>query len=136
MSNVWYDKVLTRIGRGLLDLNALTTPKIIAIESGLYTFSQDHEFLSDVIASSRIATTAMASVVFGTVEGWLDAADVVFTTPTAAKEAVALIIYDDTGVEATSPLLIFVDDANILPITTESGKDLEIVWQGTGIVRL
>lgn len=136
MSNAWYDKALTRVGSGLLDLNALSNPKIIAIESGLYSFSQSHEYLSDVIASSRIATTAMASVVFGTVEGWLDAADVVFTSPTAAKEAVSLIIFEDTGVEATSPLLIFVDDANILPITTESGKDLEIAWQGTGIARL
>lgn len=136
MRNAWYDKALTRVGSGLLDLNALSNPKIIAIESGLYSFSQSHEYLSDVIASSRIATTAMASVVFGTVEGWLDAADVVFTSPTAAKEAVSLIIFEDTGVEATSPLLIFVDDANILPITTESGKDLEIAWQGTGIARL
>lgn len=136
MSNAWYDKALTRVGSGLLDLNALSNPKIIAIESGLYSFSQSHEYLSDVIASSRIATTAMASVVFGTVEGWLDAADVVFTSPTASKEVVSLIIFEDTGVEATSPLLIFVDDANILPITTESGKDLEIAWQGTGIARL
>lgn len=136
MRNAWYDKALTRVGSGLLDLNALSNPKIIAIESGLYSFSQSHEYLSDVIASSRIATTAMASVVFGTVEGWLDAADVVFTSPTAAKEVVSLIIFEDTGVEATSPLLIFVDDANILPITTESGKDLEIAWQGTGIARL
>lgn len=136
MRNAWYDKALTRVGSGLLDLNALSNPKIIAIESGLYSFSQSHEYLSDVIASSRIATTAMASVVFGTVEGWLDAADVVFTSPTASKEVVSLIIFEDTGVEATSPLLIFVDDANILPITTESGKDLEIAWQGTGIARL
>lgn len=136
MNNVWYDKALTKVGRGQIDLNALTNPKIIAIEESLYTFSQDHEFLSDVIAGARIATTAMASVVFGTVDGWFDAADVVFTAPTAAKNTVALIIFEDTGVEATSPLLLFIDDANILPIITETGKDLEVAWQGTGIARL
>lgn len=136
MSNVWYDKALTRIGRGLLDLNALTNPKIIAIENSLYTFSQSDEFLSDVVVGARIASTAMATVTFGTAEGWLDAADVVFTLPTAAKNTIALIIYEDTGTEATSPLLLYIDEANILPITTETGKDLEVQWQGTGIARL
>jgi len=136
MSRVWYDKALTKIGRGLLDLSSLTDPKIIAIEDLLYTFDQNHEFLSDVIAGARIATTALAGDTFGTPEGWFDATDVVFTAPTADKKVVALIIYDDSGVEATSPLLLFIDEANILPITTETSKDLEIEWQGTALARL
>jgi len=136
MSNLWYDKVLTKIGRGQLDLNSLTDPRIIAIEDGLYSFSQTHEFLSDVIAGARVATTALVSDVFGTPEGWFDANDVVFTTPTAGKIVNALIIYDNLASEAISPLLLFIDDANILPIITESSKDLEIEWQGTAIIRL
>ena len=136
MSNVWYDKALTSVGRALLDLDSLSDPRIIAIEEDLYTFSQTHEFLSDIPAGARIATTTMAAVDFGTIEGWFDASDVVFTTPTGSQVVKALIIYEDTGVEATSPLLLFIDEANIIPVTTETGKDLQIGWQGTAIARL
>lgn len=136
MSNVWYDKALTSIGRGLIDLNSLSNPKIIAIEIDLYSFSQAHEYLSDIPAGARIATTVLTTVTFGTPEGWFDAADVIFTTPTGSKEVKALIIYDDTAVEATSPLLLRIDEATILPKITESGKDLEVLWQGDGIARL
>lgn len=136
MSSVWYDKALTKIGRGLLDLSSLTNPKIIAIEENLYVFTQGHEFLSDVPAGARLSIAALTNAVFGVTDGWLDGDDVTFTAPTADKVVKSLIIYDDSGTEATSPLLLFIDEANILPITTEASKDLEIIWQGISIARL
>jgi len=134
--NAWYDKTKTTIGKAGLNLNTLSNPKIIAIEEGLYTFSQAHDFLDDIPVGARLATATMASVTFGvSLESYLDAADTTFTTP-AVGVVEALVIYNDTGVEATSPLILYIDSGVTLPITTESARDLEIIWNANGIAKL
>ena len=136
MSNQWYDKTLTTIGKGNLDLNSLSDPKMIAIETGLYTFSQAHDFLDDIPVGARLATVSLSSVTFGSsLEGYLDAADPTFVTP-AIGTVVAFIIYNDTAVEATSPLLLFIDTGVTLPITTETARDLEVEFNSNGIAKL
>lgn len=136
MSNQWYDKTKTTIGKGNLDLNTLSNPKMIAIKTGLYTFSQAHDFLDDVAAGARLATVSLTSVTFGvSLEAYLDAADPTFITP-AVGTVVAFVIYNDTGNEATSPLILFIDSSVTLPITTESGRDLEITFNSNGIAKL
>ena len=136
MSN-WYDKTLTEIGKGNIDLSTLTDPRLIAInDAGLYTFSQAHDFLDDVAAGARLATQALSSVTFGVSgEGWLDSADPTFITP-AVDIVTAFIIYDHTGVESTSRLLLYIDQGLNLPITTESGRDLEVLFSANGIAKL
>jgi len=65
MTLEWYDKTLSKIGKGLMDLNNLSDPKIVAVTSG-YVFSQAHEFLSDISSPDRVAVPAsMTNVVFG-----------------------------------------------------------------------
>jgi len=136
MSNTWYDKTKTTIGTGGLDLSSLTNPKMIAIEEGLYTFSQAHDFLNDVPVGARLATVSLSSVTFGvSLEAYLDAADPTYLTP-AVGTVVAFIIYDDSGAEATSPLIVFIDSGVTLPITTESGRDLEVTFNANGIAKL
>lgn len=132
----WYDINKTKIGNNTLDLGALTDPKMIAIEEGLYTFSQAHEFLDDVPVGARLDSVDLASVTFGTSsESYLDAADPTYVSP-AIGNVVAFIIYEDTAVEATSPLLLFIDSGVTLPILTESGRDLEITFNSNGIAKL
>lgn len=134
--NEWYDKTITTIGKAGLDLNSLSDPKMIAIETGLYTFSQAHDFLDDVPVGARLATVSLSNVTFGvSLDAWLDADDPTYLTP-AVGEVVAFVIYDDSGVETTSPLIVFVDSGIILPITTESGRDLEIIFNSNGIAKL
>lgn len=136
MSNQWYDKTKTTIGLGNLDLSSLSDPKMIAIEEGLYTFSQGHDFLNDIPAGARLATVDLSNVTFGvSLESYLDADDPIFLTP-AIGEVVAFVIYNDSGVESTSPLIVFIDSGVTLPITTESGRDLEIAFNGNGIAKL
>lgn len=135
MSNQWYDKTKTTIGKGNLDLNSLSNPKMIAIKSS-YTFSQAHDFLNDIPSGDRLATVSLSTVTFGvSLEAYLDAADPTFLTP-AVGTVVAFVIYNDTGVETTSPLLLFIDTGVGLPITTESGRDLEITFNANGIAKL
>lgn len=136
MANTWYDKTKTTIGKGGLDLNTLSDPKMIAIETGLYTFSQAHDFLNDIPVGARLATVDLTSVTFGvSLEAYLDAANPTYITP-AVGTVVAFIIYNDTAVEATSPLLLFIDSGVTLPITTESGRDLEVTFNSNGIAKL
>lgn len=136
MANVWYDKTKTTIGKAGLDLNALSDPKMIAIETGLYTFSQAHDFLDDIPVGARLATVDLTNVDFGvSLEAYLDADDPTYLTP-AVGTVVAFVIYEDTAVEATSPLIVFIDSGVTLPITTESGRDLEITFNSNGIAKL
>lgn len=65
----WYDKTLSKIGKGLIDLNSLSNPKIVPVTSG-YVFNQAHEFYSDITPAERVATeVAMTNVVFGPAAG-------------------------------------------------------------------
>lgn len=124
------------IGSGGLDLTSLSDPKMIAIEEGKYTLSQAHQFLSDVPVAARLATVDLTSVTFGvSLESYLDANNPTYLTPPVGT-VVAFIIYNDTAVEATSPLLIFIDSGVTLPITVESGRDLEITFNANGIAKL
>ena len=136
MANTWYDITKTAIGTAGLDLSSLSDPKMIAIETGLYTFSQTHDFLDDIPVGARLATVDLANVTFGvSLEAYLDADNPTYTTP-AIGTVVAFVIYEDTAVEATSPLIVFIDSGVTLPITTESGRDLEITFNSNGIAKL
>lgn len=134
--SAWYDKTKTVIGSGGLDLTSLSDPKMIAIEEGLYTFSQGHQFLSDVPVGARLATVDLTSVTFGvSLESYLDADNPTFLTPPVGTVA-AYIVYNDTAVEATSPLIVYIDSGVGLPITIESGRDLQVEFNANGVAKL
>jgi len=133
----WYDITKNLIGTAGLDLNNLSNPKIIAIkQGGGYTFSQADDFLSDVGAGARLATTTLSNVTFGvSQDASLDSDDVVFTTPPVGTVD-SFVIYNDSGVEATSPLIAFLDDGVGLPILTEVGRDLNVQVAASGLGKL
>ncbi len=84
-----------------------------------------HEFLSDIGGSARIAgPSTLASKT--TTGGSADAADVTFTA-VSGPSIEAIVIYKDTGSEATSPLIAYIDTATGLPITPNGG-DIIIAW--------
>lgn len=67
--------------------------------------------------------------------GVLDAADFTFTG-VSGDQAEALIYWKNTGSDATSPLLIFIDTAaSGLPVTPNSG-DIAVVQDAAGIATL
>jgi len=135
MANVWYDITKTLIGTAGLDLDSLSDPKMVAVNSG-YVFSQAHNFLDDIAGGNRVATVSLANVTFGvTNEAFLDADDVTFVTP-PVDTVTAFVIYNDSGVESTSPLIVFIDTGVVLPITTETARDLEIEFSANGVAKL
>jgi hypothetical protein len=107
--------------------------KVVLVDAADYTFSAAHDFLDDVAAGARVATSGnLASKT--TTGGAFDAADVTFTAVTGDVSE-ALIVYKDTGAAATSPLIAYIDTATGLPVTPNGG-DIVVTWHASGIFSL
>lgn len=125
MANTLYDSA--RQGFLEAQVNWLTdTMKVLLVDSGAYTPNvSTHQFLADIPVSSRIAgpVTLTSKTTTG---GAADAADVTFTSVSGASIEM-IVIYKDTGTEATSPLIAMIDTATGLPITPNGG-DIIVTW--------
>lgn len=125
MANTLYDSA--RQGFLEAQINWLTdTMKVLLVDSGAYTPNvSTHQFLADIPISSRIAgpVTLTSKTTTG---GAADAADVTFTSVSGASIEM-IVIYKDTGTEATSPLIAMIDTATGLPITPNGG-DIIVTW--------
>lgn len=122
MASVWFPKFKEALLTGAANSNPSTgNVKVVLIDVGDYTYSAAHEFLSDVPAGARVATSAnLTNKTF--VNGVFDADDTSFTAVTG-DQSEALIIYIDTGSAATSRLMLYIDSASSgLPVTPNSGN--------------
>lgn len=124
MANAIYD--FGREGFGNAAVNwPSDTIKAILVDTGAYTFSQAHDFLDDVPSGARIATVTLASKTNAL--GVMDAADATFSAVTGASVE-AIVIYKDTGTEATSRLLLYIDTVSSgLPVTPNGGN-INVTW--------
>jgi hypothetical protein len=59
--------------------------------------------------------------------GVFDAADVTFTAVTAGSTCEGVVIYKDTGVAGTSPLIAYIDTITGFPLATNGG-DITVQW--------
>lgn len=128
MSNTWYDKGVEKFASALVNWGSGTggdTIKGVLVDVADYTFSQAHEFLSDVPSGARVSTTP-AFTGKSLTAGILDADNVTFPL-VVGDPSEALIIFKDTGSAATSPLLLYIDTATGLPVTPNGG-DIGVSW--------
>jgi hypothetical protein len=104
------------------------TFKAMLVDLADYTYSDAHEFLSDVPSAARVATSA-ALTLADPADGVLDADDITIASVTG-DPIEALIIYKETGTEGTSPLVLFIDhDAVGNALTfTPGGGSCTITW--------
>ena len=125
MANTLYDFARQRFLEA--QINWMTdTIKVVLVDNGAYTPQTSvHQYLSDIPTSARIAgpVTLTSKATTG---GAADAADCTFTSVTGSSIE-AIIIFADTGVEATSPLIAYIDTATGLPITPNGG-DIIVTW--------
>jgi hypothetical protein len=100
--------------------------KVVLVDLADYTYSASHEFLSDVPAGARVATSGnLASK--SVTDGVFDAADVTFSA-VSGDQSEALVIYKDTGTASSSPLIAFIDTVSSgLPVTPNGG-DITVTW--------
>ena len=117
MANALYLKAKEAFLNAHIDM-ATDTITIALIDTGNYTFNSGHQFRSDVsndaiISSANLSNKTVANGVF-------DADDATFTSVTGAN-CEALIIFQNTGSQANSRLIAFIDSATGLPILPNGG---------------
>lgn len=108
-----------------IDLENDSGVKVILIDSADYTVNTAHDFYDDVTAISRVGTaTALASRTINSPSpGVFDAADTSLLTVTGDPSE-AIIMFKDTGVESTSPLICYIDGFQVTP----NGGTIVIQW--------
>lgn len=125
MANALYDKGRQAFATAGINWTS-DTIKAVLVDTGAYTVNlATHEFLSDIAGGARIATSAALSSKTATA-GVCDAADVTYSSVTGATVE-AVVIYKDTGSDATSNLIAYMDSATGLPITPNGG-DINLVF--------
>jgi len=94
-----------------------------------YTYSAAHQYLSDITGGGGGTIVATSSNLAGksVTNGVFDANDITYTAVAAGAACPYLIIYKDTGVAGTSPLIAYIDTATNLPVTPNGG-DISVTW--------
>jgi len=115
------------------DIDFLTDTIKIVLCDVTVTYNAAHDFLSDIAAGDRVATSAALSSKT-TTGGAFDAADVTFTALTG-DTVVSWVLYKDTGTESTSALIAYFDTVSgggALSFSP-SGGDFTLVFGASGI---
>lgn len=102
--------------------------KAVLLDTGTYTFSQSHQYYSDLsgVVGSAVALTTKTLTV--STDYVLFSADPIsFTGLSGAPTIEAIAFYYDTGVGITSPLICYIDTATGLP--TAAGQTAVTVTQ-------
>ena len=134
MANAIYPKYKEVILGAATNTNLLTgTVKVALVDTGVYTYSAAHQFLTSL--TGVVGTAGTIGATKSVTNGVFDGADVTFTAVTG-NSVEALVIYVDTGVAATSPLVAYIDTSVTgLPVTPNGG-DISITFNASGIFAL
>lgn len=110
------------------------TIKAVLVDAADYTYSDAHDFLDDVAAGARATngtgTLASKTVVRASNVITLDAADLTLTAVTGDPSE-AVVVYKDTGAEATSPLLAYLE---LSAAVTPNGGNITLAFSASGLV--
>jgi hypothetical protein len=132
MANAVYPKYIkaTKSGSASIDLLAGTV-KFVLLDTGAYTYSATHEFLSDIPGGAQISITgALTSKSVGD-DGSFKSANPTFTSVTSVSvEAIAMFV--DTGSPSSSRLVFFQDTGVTgLPVTP-AGASYNLIMDSAG----
>lgn len=130
MANAIYPKWKEAVIQASSNSSLGGTVKAALVDTGTYTYSASHEFLSSL---SGVVGTAQTLGSKTYTNGVLDAADVTYTGVSGAP-AEAIVIYIDTGSSATSRLVAYLDTGYTNLPVTPNGGDITIQWAASGII--
>ena len=100
-----------------------------------YVFNSTHEFVASIPDNATARTSATTGLVLTNTscpddDGAMDAADTTFVSVAAGAEIGAVIVIQNTGTEATSPLLAYFDTGSGLPVTPD-GNNITVQWSAS-----
>ncbi len=124
MANAWYAKGKEKVLSGAINFPADTLKAILVKNTYPQNLAAD-EFLPDVSAYRLNADQTLAGK--SVTGGAFDASDITYPTVTAGDTSEGVVIYKDTGVAATSPLLLYIDTITGFPLGTNGG-DVTVQW--------
>ena len=124
MANAWYRKGAEKVLLAQVNFDTDTIKARLVKNTYAQNLSTD-EFISSVtaITGSTDQTLANPSVT----NGVFDADDITFTAVPAGETSEGVVIYKDTGVAGTSPLLMYIDTITGFPLATNGGN-VVIQW--------
>lgn len=132
MPNAIYPKYKEAILQSAANSSLTGTVKVALVDTGVYTYSAAHEFLTSLTGVVGTAQT-VGSKTF--TDGVFNGAGVTYTAVTG-NSAEALVFYIDTGTAATSRLVAFIDSGFTgLPVTPNGG-DITVTFNASGILAL
>lgn len=121
MSSVLYPKAKEALLKANLDLDSTVKVLMVDTSTGGYSYDPADEFLSDVAAPARIATSSALSGKAMT-DGHFSSDPASFTG-VSGLTVEAIIGFQDTGVAGTSRLIWYQDsDVDGLPATPDGGN--------------
>lgn len=118
-------------GSANIDINDGTV-KVALVDTGVYTYSAAHEFLTSLTGVVGTAQTIAATTV---ANGLFDGDNVTYTSVTG-NSVEALVIYIDTTVAGTSRLVAYIDTGVTGFPVTPNGGDITVTWNVSGIFQL
>ena len=124
MANALYPKFKENVMKKLIDLTT-DTVKAVLVDTGVYTYSATHANVGS-LAGATVGTAQTIGTISVT-DGIVDGADVTYTAVTG-NSVEAIVIYVDSGLEATSYLVAYIDTGVTgLPVTPNGG-DIALTW--------
>jgi hypothetical protein len=127
VTNALYPKFKGALGIGSVDLSdPYLEIRAILVDLGNYTFNVSHEFLSSVAGGARVAVSdPLENVVWDQDLATLNSDDPVL--PAVAGASIeSVILFIDTGNEATSRLVAYYDTNITGAPLTPTSKDVQI----------
>jgi len=125
MANAHYAKGKEKILSGAV--NYLTdTIKVALVKNNYAQDLANDEFLGPSL-SAHVIGTPQTLTGKSITNGVFDAADATFLTVAAGDTLEGVVIYKDTGVAGTSPLLHYIDTITGFPLATNGG-DITVQW--------
>lgn len=124
MATALYPKAKEDFLSGNIDLTSDTIKAVLVTSA--YTYSASHEDLADVGAGTRVAISSALTNPDVT-SGVFDADDVLYDNLTGSTFSY-VILFKDTGSEASSRLILYIDSfASGMP-NTPNGADRTVQW--------
>lgn len=109
------------------------TVKVALVDTGTYTYSASHQFLTSLTGVVGTAQTLATNTV---TNGVFDSGTNPTFTAVSGATVEALVIYIDTGTAGTSRLVAYIDTGVTgLPVTPNGG-DITVTWNVSGIFAL
>lgn len=124
MANALYGKGKEKLLSGAIDLTTATINAAILSSAYSPNLSTD-EFWSTISANVLDTPVVLGSKTVTL--GVFDAADITFAAVASGSTAKAIVLYKDTGLSSSSPLIAYIDTLTGFPLATNGG-DIQVIW--------